>query len=781
MTVVLALSWASGCVKSDTPFCGDTACPAPLVCVRENECIRREVLAACEGKQENDVCETPEGVPGICGNGVCIPDTCGDGRVSFGEVCDGADLGDYTCQTFGFYEPAGLGCAADCGFDLSGCGGICGDAVTNGSELCDGADLGGATCMSLGYYYPDGLACRDSCFYDVSGCKGECGDAVTDPVEYCDGAAPQGDSCLSFGFGAGQLGCSGLCGADLGACHHVRWRTLDTYSGITLHHVWVGDGGEVVAVGDGASVHLQGSTWVKKPFTTSFSIDAQAVWGTNANDLWVATIYPSGTGVVMRYDGTQWIGADSPFLAGNALYDIWGTSSSDVFAVGAAGTILHWNGTAWTQTSVGSDAFLRVVGTAPNNVFAMSYTELYHYDGTTWSLVPATPAPTSSFTDLWLDASDRLYVARDQQPPARLSGTTWVSLPLPSIGSGVSPTPDTVVASLNATSQTLQYDGRTSTTVNIPTDRLTRHGTEVYAASQISGRIHILDGGSMTPLPSPNVAIVHSAWVSPTGNLYVAGLTGSISRYNGTSWSAAVNVGVGALLSAIYGFADNDLWIGGVDQTLRHCTTSCLNAANWSTVSLSGGSADDVVAFWGRSSADSYVASETGRLYRINGNTATFEQQVTFNPTALHGSADRVFAVGSGGKVAVRNGGVWSETQTSATTWLRAVCVVTNSDIWAVGDAGTVLHFDGTAWSSVTVPTAADFVGCTAYASDDVLAVASGELWHWNGQAMSPATAPLETPVTAVAPTPRGMFFVSSYSDVGNVTDVIHLFKPSVW
>jgi hypothetical protein len=744
------------------------------------------VLAACAGKQDSEVCNTPEGAPGICGGGVCIADTCGDGRVSFGEVCDGEDLGTYTCQTFGFYQPEGLRCAEDCGFDLSGCGGFCGDGVANGSELCDGADLAGATCTSLGYYYPAGLGCLDSCFPDVSACKGKCGDSVPDPVEYCDGTVPQGDSCLTFGFGAGQLGCSGLCGADLGACHHVRWRTLDTYSGVLLHHVWVGDTGDIVAVGEGAAVHLQGSTWTTKPFATSFTIDAQAVWGLASNDLWAAANYPSGpTGAVLHYNGTAWVDANSPFL-GNPLYDIWGTSNSNVFAVGSAGIILRWNGTAWSQAAVGTDTFIRVVGTAANNVYALSGSELYHFDGTTWALVTATPAPTQFFTDMWLDATGQLYVARYQQPAARLNGTTWVDLPFPSpIGSGVSPTPETVVGSLNNTSQTLQYDGRAWTTVDIPTDRLTRHGTQVYAASQIAGRIHVLDGGSTTALPDPAVDVVKSAWVSPAGNLYVAGLTGSIAHHDGTAWSPAINVGVGALLYAIYGFGDNDLWVGGVapfgttTPTLRHCTTTCTNPANWNPVALQAG-ANTVAAIWGRSSNDLYVATDTGQLYRINGGTATLEYDVTFNPTAIHGSADRVIVVGSGGKVATRVAGTWTETQTTVTTKLRAVCVVTNSDIWAVGDGGAVTRLTGTAWSTVTVPTNRDFVGCAAYASSDVLAAANGELWHWNGQAMSPATSPSEPDVTAVAATPRGMFFVSS-PDGGSTNSVMHLFKPSSW
>jgi hypothetical protein len=37
------------------------------------------------------------------------------------------------------------------------------------------------------------------------------------------------------------------------------------------------------------------------------------------------------------------------------LYDIWGSSGSDVFVVGQAGTILHYDGSTWSPISSGTD------------------------------------------------------------------------------------------------------------------------------------------------------------------------------------------------------------------------------------------------------------------------------------------------------------------------------------------------------------------------------------------------------------------------------------------
>jgi hypothetical protein len=40
---------------------------------------------------------------------------------------------------------------------------------------------------------------------------------------------------------------------------------------------------------------------------------------------------------------------------GAHLMSVWGTSSNDVYAVGSNGTILHYDGTAWSQMASGTD------------------------------------------------------------------------------------------------------------------------------------------------------------------------------------------------------------------------------------------------------------------------------------------------------------------------------------------------------------------------------------------------------------------------------------------
>lgn len=54
------------------------------------------------------------------------------------------------------------------------------------------------------------------------------------------------------------------------------------------------------------------------------------------------------------------------------LAAVWGSSASDVFAVGQAGTILHYNGSTWRRMPSGTATGLKGVwGESTGEVFAV--------------------------------------------------------------------------------------------------------------------------------------------------------------------------------------------------------------------------------------------------------------------------------------------------------------------------------------------------------------------------------------------------------------------------
>jgi hypothetical protein len=59
------------------------------------------------------------------------------------------------------------------------------------------------------------------------------------------------------------------------------------------------------------------------------------VWGSSGSDVFAV----GEDGTILHYDGSSWSSMSSG--TGEWLYGVWGSSGSDVFAVGDSGTILH--------------------------------------------------------------------------------------------------------------------------------------------------------------------------------------------------------------------------------------------------------------------------------------------------------------------------------------------------------------------------------------------------------------------------------------------------------
>ena len=79
--------------------------------------------------------------------------------------------------------------------------------------------------------------------------------------------------------------------------------------------------------------------------------------------------------VLFLYPGTvfpgEWTWQNS-LPQGNVLSAVWGSSGSDVFAVGGGGTILHYDGSSWSGMSSGtSNGLAGVWGSSGSDVFAV--------------------------------------------------------------------------------------------------------------------------------------------------------------------------------------------------------------------------------------------------------------------------------------------------------------------------------------------------------------------------------------------------------------------------
>jgi len=108
------------------------------------------------------------------------------------------------------------------------------------------------------------------------------------------------------------------------------------------------------------------------------------VWGSSPTNVFAV----GDAGTILRYDGSAW----SPMSSGTprVLLGVWGTGNT-VFAVGDAGTVLRYNGTTWTSIGPGPvDDLLAVWGSSERDVYVTGSSGIIlRYDGSTWTTMPS--------------------------------------------------------------------------------------------------------------------------------------------------------------------------------------------------------------------------------------------------------------------------------------------------------------------------------------------------------------------------------------------------------
>src|SRR5262245_51584190 len=113
---------SAGCLDSVSQNCGSVVCAPNQVCAPDGwRCVSPEQFEACRILDDDTPCSVNE-IGGVCKHRLCELFECGDGVRNGNEVCDGADLGGTDCRTFGYANPEGLACRADCMFDRDRCG-----------------------------------------------------------------------------------------------------------------------------------------------------------------------------------------------------------------------------------------------------------------------------------------------------------------------------------------------------------------------------------------------------------------------------------------------------------------------------------------------------------------------------------------------------------------------------------------------------------------------------------------------------------------------------------
>jgi hypothetical protein len=353
----------------------------------------------------------------------------------------------------------------------------------------------------------------------------------------------------------------------------------------------------------------------------------------------------------------------NPLPQGNTFQALWATSASDVWAVGDAGTIHHYDGAKWTaQASGTTESLFGVWAASANEAYAVGTAgKVLRYDGTKWS--SEVSSTTRRLSGIWGSGSDAWAVG-EGGTIIRRSGGTW------------SAQTSGVATNLNGV--------------------WGRSPTEIYTVGD-AGVIRKFDGTSWTMMTSSTAMNLAGIW-GDANTAIAVGQNGVVLGLAGTTWSAQSSGSTEQLSGVFSPSAGQYIAVGSNGTVLRG------SGGTWSP--QPPGTGLGLVAVRGASAADLWTAGFGGQLIRYDGTkwTATrqgFEGQI--RSIAVLKPTD-VWAVGDGGFIAHYDGTKWTTVTSGTTSNLTSIWAVSPTEIYAVGDNNTFLRFLGLTWSPGPYP-----------------------------------------------------------------------------
>jgi hypothetical protein len=169
--------------------------------------------------------------------------------------------------------------------------------------------------------------------------------------------------------------------------------------------------------------HWDGNSWVDHGcWTTSEAYgNASAVWRSGTSDLWATTT----AGDILRFDGV-WNWERIPTGLPIDLADLWGTSPTNIYAVGERGTILHYAGSTWTPVpSVPTIQTLNAIwGFDADDIFVVGdWGTILHYDGVQWIIQDG--GTVEHLYDVWGTNGADVYAVGFDGTVLHYDGASW--------------------------------------------------------------------------------------------------------------------------------------------------------------------------------------------------------------------------------------------------------------------------------------------------------------------------------------------------------------------
>ena len=228
------------------------------------------------------------------------------------------------------------------------------------------------------------------------------------------------------------------------------------------------------------------------------------------------------------------------------IFSMWSISASDIWAVGELGTLMHWNGTAWSAGQSGVTTDLNAVwASSATDVWAVGASNKFlHYDGTTWT--PVTTGAVYTLNGLWGTAANNVWAVGANSGLGgagefwHFDGTSWTKVPTGIIG-------------------TLYGVWASS-----PTD--------IFACGSAGLIIH-QDGTGWKTKSSSTSNTLYGIWGSAANQVFAVGQLGTVVGYDGTNWKTLPAGGTPQDLNGVFGDGKAVYIVGDTGTLLRSSAT----------------------------------------------------------------------------------------------------------------------------------------------------------------------------------------------------------------
>ena len=391
-------------------------------------------------------------------------------------------------------------------------------------------------------------------------------------------------------------------------------------------------------------------------------------------------------------------------ITSNELNSVWRNTASDVWAVGLNNTIVHYNGTAWTQpiTGLAFASYTGVFGTSGTDVWAVGgQGSTAHWNGSKWL---RTVLNTSVFfTGVWGSAPGNYYASANGGIGYHLSGSSWSQINFPF----------TITGNLHAV-----------------------WGSDASHVWMVGdgGQILFFNGSFWAKVASPTTQPLLTVWGTSATNVFAAGGFGTVLHFNGSSWSVQAS-GTGHTLSGFGGTGPSNVWVVGASGVTQH-----YNGSAWSTVARKSGFLITSISS-GAAGSTLWAVGVGGSFLSVASGQFTLSDQSGLPIHGVYASSPTNVWAATIGTILHYNGTTWSSAYVADDDSMAAVWGSGPSNVFTVGPHGNIARFNGSSWSTAIVNPplgATGYHGIFGISANNIDAVGNGGLVeHWNGSSWS--------------------------------------------